>query len=138
MTGSDWLDWHIPSLCSVDECEDSVAGSSSATVNVHQRPPATLCLVCISDLWGIEVLDFLLMLSHGCRHPVDRIFACLCSPILCGVALWLAIETGLNLRTLADWSGRGFRGLVSSLSELHYSLRWPLGFFTWPGWLGDV
>jgi hypothetical protein len=87
---------------------------------------------------GIELLGFLLALSHGCRHPVDRIFACLCSPILCGVTLWLAIETGLNLRTLADWSGRGFRGLVSSLSELHYSLRWPLGFFTWPGWLGDV
>ena len=91
MTGSDWLGWHIPSLCRVDEREDRVAGSSSATVSVHQRPPATLCLVCISDLWSIEVLHFLLVLSHGCRHPVDRIFACLPLPILCGVALWLAI-----------------------------------------------
>jgi len=61
------------------------------------------------------VLDFLLVLSHGCRHPVDRIFACLPSPILCGVALWLAMETGLKSRTLAAWSGRGFRGLLSSL-----------------------
>jgi hypothetical protein len=92
------------------DCEDSVAGSSSATISV--RLPPALHLRSLS----IEVLDFLLLLSHGCcRHPVDRTFACLLSPILCGVALWLARSSRAEFTNSRGLVALVTRGLLSSL-----------------------
>jgi hypothetical protein len=103
ITGHDWLrlasDWHILSLCSV---------VSVKTVWLGRAQPLSM-FTCHPDycLRSLSTLDFLLLLSHGCRHPVDRTFACRVSPILC--ALWRGlvageIETGLNSRTLAALS----------------------------------
>ena len=92
------------------DCEDSVAGSDSATINV--RLPPALHLRSLS----IEVLDFLLLLSHGCcRHPVDRTFACLLLPILCGVALWLARSSRAEFTNSRGLVALVTRGLLSSL-----------------------
>jgi hypothetical protein len=64
------------------ECEDSVAGSGSATINVH-LPPA-LHLRSLS-------IEFLLLLWHGCcRHPVDR---CFCLSSLAN-PLWRGLVAG--------------------------------------------